>query len=51
MCSVTSVISVVIFYYISEKGRSLTPAQTVIGIANEELIRVLGEEGDRSGEK
>jgi signal recognition particle subunit SRP54 len=24
---------------------SLTPAQTVIGIANEELIRVLGEEG------
>ena len=25
--------------------RSLTPAQTVIGIANEELIRVLGEEG------
>src|SRR6478752_3592774 len=24
--------------------RSLTPAQTVIGIANEELIRVLGEE-------
>src|SRR5215218_2228382 len=25
--------------------RSLSPAQTVIGIANEELIRVLGEEG------
>src|SRR6185503_7321017 len=25
--------------------RSLTPAQTVIGIANEELINVLGEEG------